>query len=129
MTGAALVEMLATGVFQISRGLSYQVDLTRPRRERVDRATITLGGRPIDPAAEIRVTTSDFIWNGGDGCGCREPRHARCRHDIDLFIAYIEKHSPVPPGHGPDHSKAHEALPSTSQLWHGQFGIVSRERE
>ena len=97
VTGATLVEMLATGVFQVSRGVSYQVDTTRPRRERVDRSTITLGGRPIDPAAEVRVTTSDFIWNGGDGVVV-ESRDARdAGTDVDLFIAYIEKHSPVRP--------------------------------
>jgi len=97
VTGAALVEMLATGVFQVSRGVSYQVDSTRPRRERVDRATITLGGRPIDPAAQIRVATSDFIWNGGDGVVVESRDAQDAGTDIDLFINYLEKHSPVPP--------------------------------
>ena len=95
VTGAALIEMLATGVFQVSRGVSYQVDPARPRRERVDRATITLGGRPIDPAARIRVTTSDFIWNGGDGVVVESRDALDAGTDIDLFIGYLEKRSPV----------------------------------
>jgi 5'-nucleotidase len=98
VTGAVLIEMLATGVFQISRGVSYQVDLTRPRRERVDRATITLGGRPIDPAARIRVTTSDFIWNGGDGVVVESRDALDAGTDIDLFVSYLEKRSPIGPG-------------------------------
>jgi len=98
VTGAALVEMLATGVFQVSRGVSYQVDPTRPRRERVDRATITLGGRAIDPAAQIRVTTSDFIWNGGDGVVVESRDAHDAGKDIDLFVSYLEKRSPIRPG-------------------------------
>jgi 5'-nucleotidase len=98
VTGAALIEMLATGVFQVSRGVSYQVDPARPRRERVDRATITLGGRPIDPAAQIRVTTSDFFWNGGDGVIVESRDAHDAGTDIDLFIGYLEKRSPIRPG-------------------------------
>jgi 5'-nucleotidase len=98
VTGAALIEMLATGVFQVSRGVSYKVDLARPRRERVDRSTITLGGLPIDPVAQIRVATSDFIWNGGDGIVVESRDVHDAGTDIDLFISYLEKRSPIRPG-------------------------------
>jgi 5'-nucleotidase len=98
VTGAALISMLETGVFQVSRGVAYQVDLTRPRRERVVRASITLGGRPIDPAARIRVATSDFIWNGGDGVVVESSEPFDAGADIDLFVSHVEKHSPIRPG-------------------------------
>jgi 5'-nucleotidase len=98
VTGAALISMLETGVFQVSRGLSFQVDPTRPRRERVDRSTISLGGRAIDPGARIRVATSDFIWSGGDGVVVESSEPLDAGADIDLFVSYLEKHSPVRPG-------------------------------
>ena len=98
VTGAALLSMLETGVFQVSRGVSYQVDPKRPRRERIDRSTITLNGRAIDPAARLRVATSDFIWNGGDAVVVESSEPLDAGADIDLFVAYFEKHSPVRPG-------------------------------
>ena len=98
VTGAALIAMLETGVFQVSRGLSYQVDPARPRRERVVRASIALNGRPIDPAARFRVATSDFIWNGGDAVVVESSEPLDAGADIDLFVAYLGKHSPVRPG-------------------------------
>jgi 5'-nucleotidase len=98
VTGEALISMLATGVFQVSRGVSYQVDTTRARRERVDRGSITLNGRPIDPAARYRVATSDFIWKGGDGVTVESGEPLDVGADIDLFVRYLEKHSPVRPG-------------------------------
>jgi 5'-nucleotidase len=98
VTGATLIAMLQTGVFQVSRGISYQVDPSRPRRERVDGATVTLNGRPIDPAARLRVASSDFIWNGGDAVVVPSSEPLDVGSDIDLFVAYLQKHSPIRPG-------------------------------
>lgn len=98
VSGAALIAMLETGVFQVSRGISYQVDPTRPRRERVVRGSIMLSGRPVDPTARFRVATSDFIWNGGDAVVVESSEPLDAGADIDLFVAYLEKHSPVRPG-------------------------------
>ena len=98
VTGATLISMIATGIFQVSRGLSFQVDQTRPRRERVDRSSITLAGRAIDPAARFRVALTDFIWNGGDGVVVESSEPLDAGLDIDLFVGYFEKRSPVSPG-------------------------------
>jgi 5'-nucleotidase len=98
VTGAALISMLATDVFQVSNGIAYQVDTSRPRGDRIDRSTITLNGRPIDPGARIRVATSDFIWRRGDGVVVESSDPLDAGVDIDLFVAYFEKHSPVRPG-------------------------------
>jgi len=97
VTGATLVAMLGTGVFQVSRGLSFTYDATRPRGQRVDAATVMLEGRVIDPAARLRVATSDFIWNGGDAVAVESTDRVDVGLDIDLFVAYLEKHSPVAP--------------------------------
>jgi len=98
VTGAALMAMLETGVFQVSRGISYQVDPARPRRERVVRGSIMLNGRPIDPSARYRVATSDFIWNGGDAVVVESSEPLDAGADIDLFVAYLAQRSPVRPG-------------------------------
>jgi 5'-nucleotidase len=98
VTGAALMSMLQTGVFQVSRGVAFQIDATRPHRERVARSTITLNGRAIDPAERIRVATSNFIWGGGDAVIVDSSDPLDVGADIDLFVAYLQKHSPVRPG-------------------------------
>ena len=99
ISGVSLIGMLSTGVFQVSRGLSFTYDATRPRGRRVDGASVKLWGRVIDPAARIRVATSDYIWNGGDGItGIESTDPLDAGGDIDLFVAYLEKHSPVTPG-------------------------------
>lgn len=98
VTGAALIAMLQSGVFQVSRGVSFQVDRSRPRGARVDPSTITLNGRAIDPAARIRVATSDFIWNGGDGVVVESGEPLDAGADVDVFVSYLEKHSPLRPG-------------------------------
>lgn len=99
ITGATLIGMLGTGVFQVSRGLSFLYDPTRPRGQRVDGATAKLWDRVIDPAARIRVAASDYIWNGGDGIvGVESTDRIDAGVDIDLFVKYLEKRSPVEPG-------------------------------
>lgn len=98
VTGATLVKMLEAGVFQVSRGNSYAYDATGSRAQKVDPSTLTIGGRAVHPAARIRVASLDFIWGGGDGVvvAIEEPIDAGA--DIDLFLAYLARHSPVPPG-------------------------------
>ena len=98
VTGAALIAMLETGVFQISRGIAYQVDPTRPRRERVVRGSITFNGGAIDRSARFRVATSDFIWHGGDAVVVESSEALDVGADIDLFVRYLGKHSPIAPG-------------------------------
>ena len=67
-------------------------------RANASRATsITLDGRSIDPSARYRVATSDFIWNGGDAVVVESSEPLDAGTDIDLFVAYLEKHSPVSP--------------------------------
>jgi len=48
-----------------SAGFAFAYDLSRPAGERV--TSITLGGRPLDPAARYRVTVNNFLASGGDG--------------------------------------------------------------
>jgi len=55
--------MLALGV---SEGFSYTWDADRPQGERVVPGSMTLNGTPIDPAATYRVSTLNFLAEGGD---------------------------------------------------------------
>ncbi len=73
LTGAELAALLeqcldAGGPEQFlspSEGFAYRFDRTRPAGQRI--SGIELDGKPIDPAASYRVTTSAFLANGGDG--------------------------------------------------------------
>ena len=47
-----------------SAGFSYSYDRSRPVGDRI--VAMTLDGKPIDPAANYRVTVSNFLANGGD---------------------------------------------------------------
>ncbi|TBW39725.1 bifunctional metallophosphatase/5'-nucleotidase [Siculibacillus lacustris] len=75
LTGADLHEALEQQwsdpnnprLLQPSAGFSYTWDAAKPIGERVDPASITLDGRPIDPAARYRVTLNNFLADGGDG--------------------------------------------------------------
>ncbi len=48
-----------------SIGFAYRIDRRAPVGSRI--TSITLGGKPIDPAASYRVTTNGFLALGGDG--------------------------------------------------------------
>lgn len=73
LTGAELKAMLEqsfadSGPEQFltpSAGFTYRVDRKAPAGQRV--SAMLFEGRPIDPAARYRVTTSSFLANGGDG--------------------------------------------------------------
>lgn len=54
-------------VLQVSKGFAYVWDESRAPGERVDPASITLDGKPLDPAGSYRVTINDFLHDGGDG--------------------------------------------------------------
>ncbi len=54
-------------VLQVSEGFHYAWRETLPTGARVDPASMTLQGRPIDPAASYRVTVNNFLADGGDG--------------------------------------------------------------
>jgi 5'-nucleotidase len=109
-TGAQLKEVLeqqfvgfagqtVQRVLQVSAGFSYAWDGTKPAGERV--SEMTLGGVAIDPAATYRVTTNDFLANGGDGftkLTAGTDRVTAPGFDIDALVAYLGAGEPVQPG-------------------------------
>jgi len=48
-----------------SSGFHFAFDLSRPQGSRI--TSMSLNGKPIDPAANYRVTVNNFLASGGDG--------------------------------------------------------------
>ncbi|MFD5976907.1 bifunctional metallophosphatase/5'-nucleotidase [Streptomyces bacillaris] len=105
LTGAQLVTALqqqvsgpneaAPKILQVSKGLTYTLDLTKSGAARVVTDTIKLNGEAIDPARTYRVAMNEFLAGGGDGF----PAFAQGTNklvgasDLDLFNAYLAAHS------------------------------------
>uniref|UniRef100_A0AAU3I0X8 Bifunctional metallophosphatase/5'-nucleotidase n=1 Tax=Streptomyces sp. NBC_01393 TaxID=2903851 RepID=A0AAU3I0X8_9ACTN len=54
-------------ILQISKGLTYTLDLTKTGAARVVADSVKLDGTAIDPAATYRVAMNSFLAGGGDG--------------------------------------------------------------
>ncbi|MEU1034323.1 bifunctional metallophosphatase/5'-nucleotidase [Streptomyces mirabilis] len=77
LTGAQVITALqqqvsganeaAPKILQISKGLTYTLDLTKTGAARVVADSIKLNGAAIDPAATCRVAMNSFLAGGGDG--------------------------------------------------------------
>jgi 5'-nucleotidase len=112
LTGAQLKEVLEqqfpgyagqTGssprILQVSAGFTYTYDVNAPLGQRV--SAMALNGTPIDPAASYRVTTNDFLANGGDGFTLLREGTDRATapgFDVDALTAYLTSAAPVAPG-------------------------------
>lgn len=80
-----------------SRTLRYAWDPARPLGDRIDPATITVEGAPLDPAASYRVTVNSFLADGGDGFSVFREGTDRAAGpvDVDPLEAYLTAHAPV----------------------------------
>jgi 5'-nucleotidase len=110
LTGAQLKEVLeqqftgyagqtSTKILQVSAGLSYSYDRTAALGSRV--SALALNGTAIDPTASYRVTTNDFLANGGDGftnLRAGTERTTASGFDVDALVAYLGAGAPVAPG-------------------------------
>jgi 5'-nucleotidase len=87
-------------ILQVSEGSAYSYDRTAPKGQRVDPKTISIAGRPLSATQRYRVALNEFIATGGDNFSAftRGTETATIGMDLDAFIAYLEKHSPVEPG-------------------------------
>ncbi|SCG34241.1 bifunctional metallophosphatase/5'-nucleotidase [Micromonospora halophytica] len=86
-------------ILQPSAGLTYSYDTTAPVGSRV--SALALDGVPVDPATSYRVTTNDFLANGGDGFTELKAGTGRTTapgFDVDALIAYLGAGVPVAPG-------------------------------
>jgi 2',3'-cyclic-nucleotide 2'-phosphodiesterase (5'-nucleotidase family) len=81
----------------LSEGFAYSYSRSAPVGAKVDPASITLDGTPIDPAATYRVTVNSFLADGGDGFTVLRDGTDRVGGggDLDAFTAYLTANSPV----------------------------------
>ncbi|MEV1048036.1 bifunctional metallophosphatase/5'-nucleotidase [Streptomyces sp. NPDC049916] len=105
LTGAQLVTALqqqvsgpneaSPKILQVSKGLTYTLDLTKSGAARVVADTIKLNGEAIDPARTYRVAMNEFLAGGGDGFPALGQGTNKLvgASDLDLFNAYLAAHS------------------------------------
>ncbi|MGW4178296.1 bifunctional metallophosphatase/5'-nucleotidase [Streptomyces rubiginosohelvolus] len=105
LTGAQLVTALqqqvsgpneaSPKILQVSKGLTYTLDLTKSGADRVVASTIKLNGEAIDPARTYRVAMNEFLAGGGDGFPALGQGTNKLvgASDLDLFNAYLAAHS------------------------------------
>lgn len=82
-------------ILQVSKGLTYTLDLTKAGAARVDASSIRLNGEAIDPAKTYRVAMNEFLAGGGDGFAALGLGTNKLvgPSDLDLFNAYLAAHS------------------------------------
>jgi 5'-nucleotidase len=111
LTGAQLKEVLeqqfvgfggqtVQRILQVSAGFAYTYTASAAAGSKV--SGITLNGVPVDPAATYRVTTNDFLANGGDGftrlTGGTD-RVTAPGFDVDALVAHLGgPAAPIGPG-------------------------------
>jgi 5'-nucleotidase len=105
LTGAQIVTALqqqvsganeaSPKILQVSKGLTYTLDMTKTGADRVVAGTIKLDGTPIDPAATYRVGMNEFLAGGGDGFAALGQGTNKLvgASDLDLFNAYLSANS------------------------------------
>jgi 5'-nucleotidase len=89
----------STKILQVSRGFTYTYSSSAALGAKV--GNLALNGTPIDPAATYRVTTNDFLANGGDGFAALTggaDRTTAPGFDVDALVAYLGAGAPVAPG-------------------------------
>ncbi|MGW0465782.1 bifunctional metallophosphatase/5'-nucleotidase [Streptomyces sp. NPDC003027] len=82
-------------ILQVSKGLTYTLDMTKTGADRVVDGTVELNGEPIDPAKTYRVAMNEFLAGGGDGFPALATGTNKLvgASDLDVFNAYLAAHS------------------------------------
>ena len=81
----------------ISDGFTYEWSAAAAFGDKIDPASIQLNGVTLDPAATYRVTTSNFLADGGDSYLAFRNGTARAggKVDLDAFVDFLGAHDPV----------------------------------
>ncbi|MHA0035152.1 bifunctional metallophosphatase/5'-nucleotidase [Deinococcus sp. PESE-13] len=89
-------------VLQVSKNFTYSYDSTAAAGNRVDPASIKLGGVTLDPAKTYRVTLNSFLSTGGDNfttfASGTNVLQLPSVSDLDALTAYIVAHPGVAGG-------------------------------
>jgi 5'-nucleotidase len=88
-------------ILQVSKRVTYTWDPAKPACDRVEDASIRLGGAPVDAAGGYRVTVNSFLADGGDNFVVLREGTDRVGggDDLDALEAYLAANAPlaVPP--------------------------------
>jgi 5'-nucleotidase len=86
-------------ILSVSSNLHYTWNPSGPLGDKIDPASITINGSPIDLAASYRVAENSFLATGGDNfTGFTAGTNLITGPvDLDALIAYFAAHSPVAP--------------------------------
>jgi 5'-nucleotidase len=82
-------------MLQVSRGLSYAWDSTRPVGQRLVPGSLKVDGKPVDDAQTYRVVANNFLADGGDFFPTLAKGGNRLdtgMRDLDALIAYMKQH-------------------------------------
>ncbi|MFD3910917.1 bifunctional metallophosphatase/5'-nucleotidase [Streptomyces sp. NPDC058603] len=105
LTGAQLITALqqqvsgvneaSPKILQVSKGLTYTLDMTKTGAARVVTDSVKLDGTAIDPAKTYRVAMNEFLAGGGDGFPALGEGKNKLvgPSDLDLFNAYLAANS------------------------------------
>ena len=86
-------------ILQVSNSLTYTYSASAANGSKV--SELKLNGQPIDPATSYKVTTNDFLANGGDGftnLTAGTDRVTAPGFDVDALTALLGAGNPVAPG-------------------------------
>ncbi|MFJ2788825.1 bifunctional metallophosphatase/5'-nucleotidase [Streptomyces sp. NPDC093249] len=78
-------------ILQVSKGLTYTLDMTKTGADRVVDGTVRLNGEAIDPSKTYRVAMNEFLAGGGDGFAALATGTDKLvgASDLDVFNAYL----------------------------------------
>ena len=87
-------------ILQVSAGFTYEWSASAPTGDKIDPASIMIGGVPIDLGAGYRVTVNSFLADGGDNFSVLPDGTDRLGGEVDLdaLVTYFGENSPVSPG-------------------------------
>ncbi|MFG2667842.1 bifunctional metallophosphatase/5'-nucleotidase [Streptomyces sp. NPDC048387] len=110
LTGAQLITALQQQVsgpvngpnpkiLQVSKGLTYTLDMTKSGADRVVVGSVKLNGAAIDPAKTYRVVMNEFLAGGGDGFTVLKEHKNKLVGvpDLEAFNALLAKSTAAAP--------------------------------
>lgn len=84
-------------ILGVSEGFAFRYDPAAAEGARVDASSITLDGTVLDPTATYRITTNNFLADGGDEFTVFTEGTNRLGggEDLEAFTSYLGENSPV----------------------------------
>lgn len=83
---------------QVSSGLSYAWDSTRPVGQRLVPGSLKVDGKPVDEGRTYRIVANNFLADGGDNFPVLAKginRQDTGMRDLDALVAYLKQHPEI----------------------------------